>query len=56
MVFDKKIVPRPLNKRPYQKLVFCDPNGDEEDEVGFTAKPSDDVPRNKLTAKLAQGI
>lgn len=56
IVFDKKVVPRALNTRPYQKLVYCDPNGDEGEEKGFVAKPADDIPRNQLTDKLARGI
>jgi hypothetical protein len=49
-------VPRPLNTRPYQKLIYCDPNGDEDNDDGFTARPADDIPRNKLTDKLTRGI
>lgn len=37
-------------------MVFCDPEGDDDEPVGFTAKPADDIKRNKLTEKLARGI
>jgi len=46
LVFDRKIMPKPLDSRPHQKLVYCDPNQDEQDVIGFVSKPADDIPRN----------
>ena len=45
-----------LIERPEPRLVFCDANVEEDEAVGFTAKPADDIPRNKLTEKLCRGI
>jgi hypothetical protein len=56
LVFDRKIIPKPLDARPHQKLVYCDPNQDEPDVIGFVSKPADDIPRNQLTNKFVRGI
>lgn len=39
------------------KILYIEPE-ESEDEAGgaFTANPADDIPRNKLTEKLARGI
>jgi hypothetical protein len=49
LVFDRKIIPKPLDTRP-------DPNQDEPDVIGFVSKPADDIPRNQLTNKFVRGI
>jgi hypothetical protein len=43
--------------RAQPKLLYIEPE-ESEDETGgaFTANPADDIPRNKLTEKLARGI
>ena len=48
LVFEKNVVPRVLNVRPQPKLVYCDPDYDDDQPKGFTAKPADDIPRNRL--------
>ena len=45
-----------MPERPYPKLVYCDPDMDDDEPSGFTAKPADDIPHNRLTDKLARGI
>jgi hypothetical protein len=46
-----------MQKRAQQKLLYIEPEEPEEDAGGaFTANPADDIPRNKLTEKLARGI
>jgi len=37
-------------------LVYCEPEGEDDEPAGFTAKPADDIPSNKLTEKLARGL
>jgi hypothetical protein len=44
-------------RRTRQKVLFIEPEESDEDAGGaFTANPADDIPRNKLTEKLARGI
>lgn len=44
-------------ERARPKFVFIDPEStDEEGSGAFTANPAEDIPRNKLTEKLARGI
>ena len=44
-------------ERAQPKLLYIEPEEKEEDDGGaFTANPADDIPRNKLTEKLARGI
>jgi len=39
------------------KFMYIEPEESEDDSGGaFTANPADDIPRNKLTEKLARGI
>lgn len=49
-------LPKALKVRPQPRLVFCDPENEDDDPPGFVSKPSDDIPRNKLVSKLARGI
>jgi hypothetical protein len=43
--------------RVRQKVLYIEPEESEDDAGGaFTANPADDIPRNKLTEKLARGI
>jgi len=56
LVFSKGVVPNALIKRPQPKFVFCDSNEDDGDPSVFTAKPAEDIPRNRLTEKLKKGI
>ena len=43
--------------RASHKFKFMDPaSSDEEEEEQFTANPSEDIPKNKLTQKLQSGI
>jgi hypothetical protein len=46
-----------LCKRAKPKLLLIEPE-ESEDETGgaFTSNPAEDIPRNKLTEKLARGI
>ena len=45
------------NERARPKFVFIDPETSDEEGAGtFTANPAEDIPRNKLTEKLARGI
>ena len=46
----------PQHTRPNPHLVFCDPDFKDEAPTGFTAKPADDIPNNRLTEKLARGV
>lgn len=44
-------------ERATNKLLYIEPEESEDDSGGaFTANPADDIPRNKLTEKLARGI
>ena len=44
-------------RRTRQKVLYIQPEESDEDAGGaFTANPADDIPRNKLTEKLARGI
>jgi hypothetical protein len=44
-------------ERARQKVLYIEPEESEDDAGGaFTANPADDIPRNKLTEKLARGI
>lgn len=46
-----------VGSRPQPRLLFIEPEESEDDGGGaFTANPADDIPRNKLTEKLARGI
>ena len=46
-----------MTKRPQQKLLYVEPEIEEDDAAGaFVATPADDIPRNKLTEKLTRGI
>ena len=44
--------------RPQPKLKWLEPSGDDDLDGPelFTAQPSDDIPRNKLTERLARGL
>jgi len=53
---DTKIVPPAMQNRPNPKLVYCDPEGETNVDIGFVAKPADDIPHNRLTEKLCKGI
>lgn len=53
---EKNAVPRPYWQRPQHKLVMCKDAADEVEQPGFTAKPHEDIPRNRLTQKLQRGI
>jgi hypothetical protein len=46
------------NTRQTLKIKMLDPISDQDDNGPelFTAQPSDDIPRNKLTEKLARGL
>jgi N-acetylneuraminic acid mutarotase len=46
------------NTRQTQKIKVLSPVSDSDDDAPelFTAQPSDDIPRNKLTEKLARGL
>ena len=44
-------------KRARHTIMYIEPAKDAgEDQGAFTANPADDIPRNKLTAKLARGV
>ena len=45
-------------QRPKLKMQFKKPDSDDDDDNldAFTAKPTDDIPKNKLTEKLARGL
>lgn len=46
-----------MNQRARPRLLYIEPEESEDDSGGaFTANPADDIPRNKLTEKLARGI
>lgn len=51
-------VRRLVGDRQTQRVKILDPVSDPDDEGPelFTAQPSDDIPRNKLTEKLARGL
>ena len=53
---EKRAVPRSYWNRPQHKLVVCNNAADEVEQTGFTAKPHEDIPRNRLTSKLQRGI
>jgi hypothetical protein len=43
--------------RARPKFVYIEPESSDEEAVGaFTANPAEDIPRNKLTEKLARGL
>ena len=43
--------------RAKHKFLIVEPEESEDENAGqFTANPADDIPRNKLTEKLARGI
>jgi hypothetical protein len=44
-------------QRAKPKVMFIEPDSSEDETGGaFTANPADDIPRNKLTEKLARGL
>ena len=44
-------------ERVRPKMLYIEPEEEEDNDGGaFTANPADDIPRNKLTEKLARGI
>ena len=44
-------------ERARPKFVFIEPESSEDEAGGtFTANPAEDIPRNKLTEKLARGL
>ena len=46
-----------FSQRAKPKFVFIQPESSDDDGSGqFTANPSEDIPRNKLTEKLARGL
>jgi hypothetical protein len=49
-------VMRPTDRaRP--KFIYIEPESSDDEAGGaFTANPAEDIPRNKLTEKLARGI
>lgn len=49
---------RRITKRQRAKVKILDRQAESDDEGPelFTAQPSDDIPRNKLTEKLARGL
>lgn len=55
-VFSKKQAPMAITNRPKPKFNFCKPEEEPNHGSGFTAKPADDIPRNKLTEKLTRGL
>jgi hypothetical protein len=45
------------HQRARPKFVYIEPESSDEEAAGaFTANPAEDVPRNKLTEKLARGL
>ena len=45
------------SQRAKPKLLFIEPESSDDETGGaFTANPAEDIPRNKLTEKLARGI
>lgn len=45
------------SKRPKQRMLFIEPESSDDETGGaFTANPAEDIPRNKLTEKLARGL
>jgi hypothetical protein len=45
------------SKRPKQRVLFIEPESSDDETGGaFTANPAEDIPRNKLTEKLARGL
>lgn len=46
------------HQRPQPKLKWRETSGDDNIDGPelFTAQPSDDIPRNKLTERLARGL
>ena len=59
--FDPLAVQRQLTmaqtKRPKPKTLFIEPESSDDETGGaFTANPAEDIPRNKLTEKLARGL
>ena len=49
---------RKINRRAQVNVKILEPmdDGDDEGPELFTAQPSDEIPRNKLTEKLARGL
>lgn len=46
-----------FSERPKHKFVYVEPDStDDEGSENFTSNPSEDIPRNKLTEKLARGL
>ena len=45
------------SKQAKQKVLFIEPESSDDETGGaFTANPAEDIPRNKLTEKLARGL
>lgn len=55
-VFKKQQAPKAIVDRPKPRFNFCKPEEEPQQGKGFTAKPADDIPRNKLTEKLTRGL
>lgn len=47
---------RAIGNRPQPNFVYCEPEGTNIDFQGFTAKPHEDIPKNRLTEKLVRGV
>lgn len=44
-------------ERARPRFVYIEPDSSEDEQGGnFTANPAEDIPRNKLTEKLARGL
>ena len=44
-------------ERARPRFVYIEPESSDEETTGtFTANPAEDIPRNKLTEKLARGL
>jgi hypothetical protein len=45
------------SSRAKPKVLFIEPESSDDETGGaFTANPAEDIPRNKLTEKLARGL
>jgi hypothetical protein len=45
------------SQRAKPKVIFIEPESSDDETGGaFTANPAEDIPRNKLTEKLARGL
>jgi len=54
---DKITKARMVQRRPQPRVTYIETATEEEEhEDTFTANPAEDIPRNKLTEKLAHGI